>query len=176
MWSPWCAYAGSILPDVLESGLRVVFCGTAAGPRSAQVIAYYAGPGNRFWNTLHRIGLTPHRLQPKQYREVTQYGIGLTNGAPYAVGLDKVLSKVDFAPDTLRQKMMIYQPRVLAFNGKKAAAMLLGRGTQTVPYGLQPETIGVTRLWVLPSTSGAARGFWDESWWRALAAWVRDKG
>ncbi|MBI5669439.1 MAG: mismatch-specific DNA-glycosylase [Chloroflexi bacterium] len=161
-----------ILPDVLETGLRVVFCGTAAGPRSAQKIAYYAGPGNLFWETLYRVGLTPYRLQPEQYREVTRYGIGLTNIAQYVIGLDKDLSKADFDPEALRQKMLIYQPRVLAFNGKKAAAVLLGRGTQTVPYGLQPETIGETRLWVLPSTSGAARGFWDESWWRALAEYL----
>lgn len=166
----------SILPDVLESGLRVVFCGTAAGPRSAQVIAYYAGPGNRFWDMLFRIGLTPRRLQPEQFRHVTQYGIGLTNIAPYVIGLDKDLSRADYDPDALRRKMRVYQPRVLALNGKKAAAALLGRDTKSVPYGLQPETIGETRLWVLPSTSGAARGFWDESWWRALAAWLRSNG
>lgn len=163
----------AILPDVLETGLKVVFCGTAAGPRSAWRTAYYAGPGNLFWDTLHRVGLTPYRLQPEQYREVTRWGIGLTNIAPYVMGLDKDLKKADYNPDALRQKMLVYQPRGLAFNGKKACAELLGRGTNTVPYGLQPETLGETRLWVLPSTSGAARGFWDESWWHALAEWVR---
>lgn len=166
----------SILPDVLESRLKVVFCGTAAGPRSARKIAYYAGPGNLFWDTLFRVGLTPRRLQPEQFREVTRHGIGLTNIAQYVVGLDKDLNKADYDPDALRQKMLFYQPRVLALNGKKAAAVLLGRNTQTVPYGLQPETIGDTRLWVLPSTSGAARGYWDESWWRVLAEWVRREG
>lgn len=31
-----------ILPDVLKPGLKVVFCGTAAGNRSATNGAYYA--------------------------------------------------------------------------------------------------------------------------------------
>ena len=48
------ADAAAILPDVLEPGLRVVFCGTAAGKASARAGAYYAGPGNAFWPTLHR--------------------------------------------------------------------------------------------------------------------------
>ena len=51
-----------ILPDVLESGLDLVLCGTAAGRKSAEMLAYYAKPGNRFWPTLHAVGLTPRRL------------------------------------------------------------------------------------------------------------------
>jgi TDG/mug DNA glycosylase family protein len=38
----------TVLPDVLEPGLRVVFCGTAVGAMSTQVGAYYAGCGNQF--------------------------------------------------------------------------------------------------------------------------------
>ena len=44
-----------VLPDVLERGLKVVFCGTALGPTSAQVGAYYAGPGNQFWDVLFSV-------------------------------------------------------------------------------------------------------------------------
>ena len=54
----------SVLPDVLAPGLRAVFCGTAAGTKSAIAGAYYAGPGNKFWPTLHAIGLTPRRFAP----------------------------------------------------------------------------------------------------------------
>jgi G:T/U-mismatch repair DNA glycosylase len=41
-----------VLPDLLRPGLRIVFCGTAAGTASARAGAYYAGPGNAFWPTL----------------------------------------------------------------------------------------------------------------------------
>jgi len=53
---------GDILPDVLEPGLHVVFCGTQAGSASARRGAYYAGPGNKFWPVLHEIGLVPVTL------------------------------------------------------------------------------------------------------------------
>ena len=59
-----------VLPDVLGPGLRIVFCGSAAGAVSARVGAYYAGPGNRFWPTLHRVGLTPRLLAPAEFRTV----------------------------------------------------------------------------------------------------------
>ncbi|HEU5143069.1 MAG TPA: uracil-DNA glycosylase family protein [Solirubrobacterales bacterium] len=49
----------AVLPDLVRPGLRVVFCGTAAGTASARAGAYYAGPGNRFWETLRVTGLTP---------------------------------------------------------------------------------------------------------------------
>ena len=57
-----------ILPDLLAPGMRVVFCGTAPGTASARAGAYYAGPGNRFWATLHEVGLTPILLAPGRIR------------------------------------------------------------------------------------------------------------
>jgi hypothetical protein len=39
------------LPDQLQDHLRLVFAGTAAGQRSADVGHYYAHPGNRFWRS-----------------------------------------------------------------------------------------------------------------------------
>ena len=68
-----------VLPDVLGSGLSIVFCGSAAGAASARAGAYYAGPGNRFWPTLYRVGLTPRILAPADFRTVRRYGIGLTD-------------------------------------------------------------------------------------------------
>ena len=57
-----------VLPDVLEPDLDIVFCGTAAGTRSADVGAYFAHPQNRFWRTLAEVGLTPRRLAPTEFR------------------------------------------------------------------------------------------------------------
>ncbi len=55
-----------ILPDVLAPGLDIVFCGTGAGAWSARVGAYYGKPGNKFWPTLHAVGLTPRRREPAE--------------------------------------------------------------------------------------------------------------
>jgi len=56
-----------VLPDILRPGMRVVFCGTAAGTAFARAGAYYAGPGNAFWATLHSTGLTPVRFSPAEF-------------------------------------------------------------------------------------------------------------
>ena len=90
-----------ILPDVLMSGLKIVFCGTAAGNESARQGAYYAHPGNKFWRTLHVIGLTPRKLRPAEFAEVLEYGIGLTDLAKYVSGNDDTLSPRDFDPAAL---------------------------------------------------------------------------
>lgn len=160
-----------ILPDVLQPDLNVVFCGTAAGHRSARVRGYYAGPGNYFWPILYKIGLTPYQFQPHEFRRVVEYGIGLTNIARYTYGSDSQLTKADFDPHSLRQDIIRVSPKVLAFNGKKAAQVFFNQ--TIIEYGLQPESVGETTVFVLPSTSGAARGFWNEAYWYALADWLK---
>ena len=159
-----------VLPDVLAPGLRVVFCGSAAGAKSARLGAYYAGPGNRFWPTLHRVGLTPRRLAPGEFRSVLRYGIGLTDLNKAESGPDAGLSATGDGAAVLKAKIARHRPAFLAFNGKRAACVFLG--LHAVGYGVQPRRIGDTAIWVLPSTSGAARRWWDEAFWRALAGAV----
>src|SRR5438876_1986095 len=111
----------TILPDVLERGLKAVFCGTAVGPTSARLGAYFAGRGNRFWDVLHRVGLTPRKLQPREYHDLVNYGIGLTDLAKKRSGTDQQVAARDFDTEGLRAKIRRYEPKALAFNGKTAA-------------------------------------------------------
>ena len=152
---------------MLAPGLRVVFCGTAAGEVAARVGAPYAGPGNRFWSVLHEVGLTPRELHPLEFRRLLEFRIGLTDVAKHAVGRDDVLVASDFDPAAVVAKVERFAPRVLAFVGKRAAREVLG---QPGGYGDQHVTIAATSVWILPSTSGAARGFWDVGPWRDLGA------
>ena len=85
--------SGDVLPDVLTSGLRVVFCGTQAGAASARRGAYYAGPGNKFWKTLFETGLIPEPLGPSDFRELPRYGIGFTDVAKGTSGPDTALMR-----------------------------------------------------------------------------------
>jgi TDG/mug DNA glycosylase family protein len=159
-----------ILPDILVPGLKLVVCGSAAGTRSAQAGAYYAGPGNQFWGMLHRTGLTPFLLQPREFCTVIDHGIGLTDIVKKTFGSDLQLRVVDFDSEGLRVRIQTYQPSILAFNGKRAASAFFGR---RVVYGYQDgQDIGRTRIHVGPSTSGAARKFWDEALWQQIAAAV----
>ena len=159
-----------ILPDVLRPGLRLVFCGSAAGRASAAAGAYYAGPGNRFWPMLAKTGLTPRLLEPREFRSLPDYGLGLTDLCQSASGADRDLPAGTDDPEALRRKIQRDQPAVLAFVGKRPAKVFLGRAQ--VETGMQPETIGPTQLFVLPSPSGAARGHWDEALWFDLAKLV----
>jgi TDG/mug DNA glycosylase family protein len=155
-----------ILPDVLRPGLKLVFCGTAASKRSAAEHAYYAHPGNLFWNALFEAGLTPRRLAPSEFPLLPEYGIGLTDLAKRHSGNDDELPHDAFDVPALITKIERYQPRVLAFTSKNAARAVLGRA---VHYGLQTEVIGTTQLFVLPSPSGQARGHWNLVPWETLS-------
>lgn len=151
---------------MLEPGLGIVLCGTAAGAVAARVGAPYAGPGNRFWWVLHEVGLTPRELRPAEFRALPRYGIGLTDVAKLASGSDAGLARSDFDPGAVVAKVERYEPRILAFVGKRAAREVLGA---PAAYGRQQRRIGVSEVWVVPSTSGAARGAWDVEPWQALA-------
>lgn len=156
-----------ILPDLLVPGLKLVVCGTAAGRRSAEIGAYYAGPGNQFWGMLHRTGVTPRLLTPLEFPSLIAYGVGLTDIVKEAFGADSELSARHFDGAALRVRISAIAPGVLVFNGKRSASAYFGR---KVDYGYQAGAeIGGTRIYVAPSTSGAARGFWDEGIWREVA-------
>lgn len=159
----------TILPDVLAPGLRVVFCGTAPGTRSAREGAYYAHPGNYFWRTLFNTGLTPRQLAPRAFREVLQFGIGLTDVAKHAFGSDAELPREAFDAGSLRRKLARHKPRIVAFTSKNAARAALGLPPGAFQYGPQALHIAQSRVFVLPSPSGQARGFWSIEPWRELA-------
>ena len=162
---------GGVLPDLLRPGLRVVFCGTAAGTASARAKAYYAGPGNAFWETLHATGLTPERLAPAEFGRLPEFGIGLTDLCKVLHGSDAEVGTVEFDVDGLRSRIAAAEPSLLAFNGKNAARGALERD---VVLGPQEEQIGGAEVWVLPSTSGAARRYWDADPWHRFAAVAAD--
>lgn len=160
-----------ILPDLLRPDLPLVICGSAAGTVSARRRAYYAGPGNRFYRTLHEIGLTDRVFSPQEYPLLLGCGIGLTDVAKSASGSDAEIPQAAWDPQAVCAKVFCLRPRVLAFNGKNAARRTLG--LWDLSYGLLAQRMGPTRLFLCPSTSGSARRHWDPTVWRALADLVR---
>ena len=156
----------AVLPDVLGPKLLIVFCGTGVGTRSAQTRSYYARRGNRFWPSLYRTGLTRRVLQPKQFRQLLNFRLGLTDLAKSSIGNDPSLSLNDFDRVALKRKIVRWHPRIVAFTGKCAAEEYLRR---KVGYGLMRERLGQTRFFVLPSPSGSASRYWDESRWHELS-------
>ena len=157
--------ADPVVPDLLAAGLRLVFCGTAPSRASAAARSYYANPGNRFWRTLHEVGLTPTQFRPADYADLLTLGVGLTDLCKHHFGNDDELPPDGLDPAALAVKVHLYRPAALAFTSKTAARIALGRAAD---HGLQPELIGTTRVYVCCSTSGRARRFWRQEVWEDL--------
>ena len=159
----------AVLEDLLRPNLKLVVCGSAVGKKSAEAGAYYAGPGNKFWRVLHEVGLTPRQLAPTEFANLLDHGIGLTDLAKLQSGNDVEITSSAYDPAALAERICVLSPRRLAFNGKKAAGVFLGNRTKNLNYGRQTRLFGTTEIWVLPSTSGAASGYWSIKPWHDVA-------
>ncbi len=159
-----------MLDDVLTYNLPVVFCGTAKGKASARKGYYYAGPGNKFYSILHKASFTPFKLEPLNCYEINKYGIGLTDLVHTECGNDNELQQESYEVELFINKMKEFKPLFVAFTSKAAASFALGYEGKTgmLNYGLQVSKIGSSKVFVLPSTSGSARRYWDEQWWFKL--------
>jgi double-stranded uracil-DNA glycosylase len=147
------------LPDILEPGLSVIFCGINPGMRAASTGHHFAGKGNRFWRTLHRAGFTPEEIRPEVDRTLLQYGCGLTTAVSRATARADELSGWEFAAAAaeFERKIERYAPHCVAFLGKMAISAMSGK--RDISWGLQPTTFGGARSWVLPNPSGLNRSY-----------------
>jgi len=104
---------------------------------------------------------------PSDCYEINQYKIGLTDLVHTEFGNDNEISNSNYDLPGLIKKIGFFKPRYIAFNSKKGASFVFGfKGvTNLVDYGLQDKMIGSSIVFVLPSTSGSARRYWDEKYW-----------
>lgn len=145
---------GRRIPDVIAPSLDVLFCGINPGLYSGATGNHFARPGNRFWPALHLSGFTPRQLHPSEKEALLELGLGITNV------VDRTTARADELTDeeivaggrALRRKVKKYRPRYLAVLGLGAYRIAFGVKDATV--GPQPETIGETKLWLLPNPSG----------------------
>jgi TDG/mug DNA glycosylase family protein len=161
------------LPDQLRQHLRLVFVGTAAGQRSADLGHYYAGRGNRFWRTIYEIGITPRRYEPHEFPSLLKLGIGFTDMCKVGAGMDHEALTFPVDVPAFREKMLRYRPKTIAFTSKKAASLFYGRPTKEVALGRQPPQENFPIVFVLTSPSGAASSHWSLQPWQELADSIR---
>ena len=145
---------GKTLPDVIAPNLGVLFCGINPGLYTAAVQQHFGRPGNRFWPTLHRAGFTPRLFSPAEQRELLKLGIGITNVVARATAAAAELTREELIEGgtILARKVKRYTPRYLAVVGAGAYRTAFDR--PKAKMGLQDETIGGTKIWVLPNPSG----------------------
>ncbi|MGZ9668613.1 G/U mismatch-specific DNA glycosylase [Pseudomonas sp. GNP014] len=147
------------LEDILTQGLSVVFCGINPGLLAAAQGHHFAGRSNRFWRTLHLAGFTPHELLPEEDRSILQFHCGLTAVVERPTASADQLSAEEFtaAAVSLERKIARYAPGFVAFLGKAAYTGLSGK--KSIEWGLQEETFGGAKVWILPNPSGRNLAF-----------------
>jgi TDG/mug DNA glycosylase family protein len=142
------------VPDLIAPGLAVLFCGINPGLYTAAIGHHFGRPGNRFWPALFAAGFTGRLLDPRESRDLLKLGYGITNLVARATNAADELTKKELVAGAkvVTEKVLKYKPRFLAVVGISSYRVAFDRPKAEV--GLQPETIGVTTLWVLPNPSG----------------------
>jgi TDG/mug DNA glycosylase family protein len=142
------------IADVIAPGLDVLFCGINPGLYSGATGNHFARPGNRFWPALHLSGFTPRQLHPSEKEELLTLGLGITNVVARTTARADELTAEEIVAGgrSLRRKVRRYTPRYLAVLG--LGPYRLAFRSKNAAAGPQPETIGETKVWLLPNPSG----------------------
>lgn len=148
------AAAGKGVDDVIARDLAVLFCGINPGLYTAAIGHHFGRPGNRFWPALHAGGFTHRVLAPHEERELLSLGLGITNLVNRATATADELSREELIAGgaCLSATVRRFRPRWVAVVGIGAYRSAFARPKAAL--GEQPETIGQTRIWVLPNPSG----------------------
>ncbi len=143
-----------LLPDLARPGLRVLFSGINPSLYSAAAGYHFARPGNRFWPTLHKSGFTGRQLRPEEQEQLLAQGFGITNVVARATARADELDVAELREggQILADKVAALGPRWLAVVGITAFRVAFGQRHAAV--GEQQESLGGTRVWVLPNPSG----------------------
>jgi double-stranded uracil-DNA glycosylase len=165
---------------VVSPGVRVLFVGINPGVRSAAIGHHFAGYSNRFWKLLYESRLVPEPIGTEDDGRLPEWGFGITNLIPRATpGID-ALRPAEYAAGrlVLERKVQRWKPKIVVFVGVTVYRSVFGRGTSTpVACGLQDESFGGARVFVLPNPSGRNANFSYEEMlaaYRALARTMRE--
>jgi TDG/mug DNA glycosylase family protein len=146
-------------PDLLAAGLDVIFCGINPASTAAADGHNFSNRSNRFWAVLHQAGFTDTRLRPEDERQLLGYGCGITAVVPRPTPKASDIGADEFrwARTAFEAKIRRYEPRVVAFLGKRALSSMLA--TSDIAWGRQPSRFAGATAWVLPNPSGLNRRF-----------------
>jgi double-stranded uracil-DNA glycosylase len=156
------------LPDLLRTGLDVVFIGINPSLWSVAQGHYFARKTNRFWPAFSRSvlseparqGLGVALLMPMHDVMLQDYGIGFTDVVKRATARADELDPREFAAATreLVAKLETCQPRIACFHGMMGYRPFIRLHAPSLPQpvlGEQALHLGRTRLFVIPNPSPA---------------------
>ena len=150
----------------MRPGLRLVFVGYNPAIYSALAGHYYARPGNVFWRQLSESGLAGRPVGPEDDALLAdEAGIGFVDLCPRPTVRAEELTPEEIIEGAhrLHRELLHYQPRIAVFSGRgiyrlfgRHALGLSASALARRPNGEQPERIGATVPFVIPSSSGLA--------------------
>lgn len=161
------------LPDLLKPGMDLVFVGINPSVYSVERGHYFARRTSRFWPAFSRSRLSePVRqalgvdvLGPENDRDLLDFGIGFTDVVKVPSRNASLLDQAAFEAWTpkLFERLTLARPRVACFHGVTGYRPFLRYALRVrrepVELGPQPETMGATRLYVVPNPSPANAHF-----------------
>jgi TDG/mug DNA glycosylase family protein len=178
------------LPDYLAPNLDLVFIGINPGTFSVRRGHYFARGTTRFWPALSasklslpiRQGLGIPLLRPEHDVELRRFGIGLTDVVkrPTANAAELDPHEFEVWVPRLITTLRRYKPNVACFHGLTGYRPFLKYGLKESGQpilGAQTQTIGQTKLFVVPNPSGANAHFTvaDQSkWYDQLADFIAE--
>lgn len=178
---------GLTLPHLLRPGLRVLFIGYNPAIFSAEAGHYYARPGNMFWRHLNASGIAGREVSHLDDHLLPgEAGIGFTDLCCRPTVRAGELNREEIAEGArrLHAELLEYQPRIACFSGRgiyqhfgRYALGISSKELATRTYGEQPERIGATTPWVIPSSSGLASKWHKErlDWLHKLRAALENR-
>ncbi len=168
---------GLTLQHYLRPGLRIVFIGYNPAIFSAEAGHYYARPGNMFWRQLSASGLAGREAGPEDDGLLMdEAGIGFTDLCcrPTVRAGELRRAEIIDGARRLHGELLANQPQIALFSGRgiyqhfgRHALGLSAKELALRQYGGQPERIGKTVPWVIPSSSGLA-----SKWHRERLEWL----
>ena len=146
--------ANRTVPDIIEPGLRVLFCGINPGLYSAWARHHFARPGNRFWPALYASGFTDRLLLPEEEHKLLKSGFGITNLVERATVGSQELDRNELRAGgrAFEKKVRAYRPHAVAVLGVSAYRLAFDHPTAVI--GPQPERMFEALVWILPNPSG----------------------
>lgn len=173
------------LPDLLARNLSLVFVGLNPSEYSVREGHYFANPRNRFWPAFNRSRLLPAALgrecAPSDDANLLDHGIGFTDVVKRPTPGGSSLKADDYrrwAP-VLRDRLLNCSPLLVCFHGLMAykAYLQYGESEKSSPQlGLQPRTLGPSRVFVVPNPSPANAQYSLDSivsWYNLVAEELR---
>ncbi len=143
------------LPDFVAADLRLLCCGLNPSLHAADAGVGYVTGSNRFWKAMAATGLATRDRDPRHLVEVDR--IGMTDLVKRPTARADEVSPPEFRAGVARLEALCswLAPRALAVVGLVGWRAAVDR---RAAVGWQPDPLGPTPVYVLPSTSGLNAG------------------